>query len=227
MTETDSTHSLDRSRIGWWVFVLALTVVAGSSPYSFVGMVVPGIFGYYATRPIDRRIETVVDSGGALGPLTVLVVLVPLVAVLFYAGFRIFTQARDTLGGATAFGALEDGSGYFQRREFVVDRAALENPGPNSPQIPRGPPRRYCRRGWRGSVSPLRRAVARRSGADAVVLPAGERPRTGGRFRQLAGGRDTTAYAYAAAVDGTWSRSSSATSSSSCSWPSSRRSSTR
>jgi len=82
----------------------------GFITYSFVGMVVPGIFGYYATRPIDRRIETVVDSEGLSASLTVLVVLVPLVAVLFYAGFRIFTQARDTLGGATAFGALEDGS---------------------------------------------------------------------------------------------------------------------
>jgi predicted PurR-regulated permease PerM len=200
MTETDSTHSLDRSRIGWWVFVLALTVVAGFITYSFVGMVVLGIFGYYATRPIDRRIETVVDSEGLSASLTVLVVLVPLVAVLFYAGFRIFTQARDTLGGATAFGALEDGLGILPEEGSSSLTALLENPG-QLPADPQGTTQTILQTGMEAASALFGGLllVGLALTLSYFLLENDHELEDG--FRQLAGGRDTTAYAYAAAVD--------------------------
>lgn len=53
-------------------------------------MIVLGVFGYYATRPINRRVETVVDFEGLAARVTVPLVLVPLVALLFHAGFQLF-----------------------------------------------------------------------------------------------------------------------------------------
>jgi predicted PurR-regulated permease PerM len=64
--------STDRSRLGWWVFVLALAVIAGFVAYSFVGMAVLGVFGYYATRPIYRRLERRIEADGIAAGATVL-----------------------------------------------------------------------------------------------------------------------------------------------------------
>lgn len=66
-------------------------------------MIVLGVFGYYATRPINRRVETVVDFEGLAARVTVPLVLVPLVALLFHAGFQLFAQVRDAVGGFTEF----------------------------------------------------------------------------------------------------------------------------
>jgi hypothetical protein len=46
----------NRSRIGWWVFVVLLIIAAAFLVYSFIGMVALNVFGYYATRPICRRL---------------------------------------------------------------------------------------------------------------------------------------------------------------------------
>ena len=45
-------------RIGWWIFILLLAGAAAFIAYSLIGMVVLGVFGYYATRPIYRRLDT-------------------------------------------------------------------------------------------------------------------------------------------------------------------------
>jgi len=36
----------------WWLYIAVLGGVALFVAYSFVGMLVLGLFGYYATRPI-------------------------------------------------------------------------------------------------------------------------------------------------------------------------------
>jgi len=190
----------DRARIGWWLFVLALTAVAGFIAYSFVGMIVLGVFGYYATRPIDRRMESVVDSEGLAASLTVLVVLVPLVAVLFYAGARIFTQAREALGGATAFGALEDGLGILPAEGSSSLTALLENPG----QIladPQGTTQTILQTGVEAASSLFGGLllVGLALTLSYFLLENDHELEDG--FRQLVGGRDATAYAYASAVD--------------------------
>lgn len=96
----------DRTRIGWWAFVLALAVIAGFVAYSFVGMAVLGVFGYYATRPICRRLADRIDSDGIAAGITVLLVVVPILLLVAYAGFNVFQQVQGAVGasGSGAFG---------------------------------------------------------------------------------------------------------------------------
>lgn len=193
-------ESLDRARIGWWLFVLALAVVAGFIAYSFVGMIVLGVFGYYATRPINRRVEAVVDSEGLAAWITVMIVLAPLVAILFYAGFRLFSQIREVLGGSAGLLSLEDGLRILPVAEGSSLIAVLENPS----QLLTNPEETV--------QTVLQTGMEAASAIFGALLLVGlaltlsyfllenDHELEDG-LRQLFGGRDTTAYAYAAAVD--------------------------
>ena len=46
----------DRSRLAWWVIVFALAAVLAYVLYAFLGIFLLGLFVYYATRPIYRRV---------------------------------------------------------------------------------------------------------------------------------------------------------------------------
>jgi len=48
---------VDRPRIGWWLFGVGLAVAMVFVLHAFIGTVVFGVFIYYATRPIYRRLE--------------------------------------------------------------------------------------------------------------------------------------------------------------------------
>ena len=148
----------DRSRLGWWAFVFALAVVAGFVAYSFVGMAVLGVFGYYATRPIYRRLERRIEADGIAAGATVLLIVVPLLALLFYAGFNVVQQVQQAIGtvlalGTRALGAVAGGI-VLIGLALAFSYSLLENDD-----------------------------------------------RLGGGLEALFGGRDTVAYAYAAAVD--------------------------
>ena len=48
--------SFDRERIAWWLVAVALLVAVGYVVVSFLGTFLLGLFVYYATRPIYRRL---------------------------------------------------------------------------------------------------------------------------------------------------------------------------
>jgi predicted PurR-regulated permease PerM len=93
------TPEIERNRVGWWAFVLLLLGAAAFIAHSFVGILVLGTFGYYATRPISNRIEGLVDSKRISATITALVVLTPVLLLLAYAGLRIFTQVQQAFEG--------------------------------------------------------------------------------------------------------------------------------
>jgi predicted PurR-regulated permease PerM len=190
----------DRARIGWWLFVLLLGAVATYIAYSFVGMIALGVFGYYATRPINRRVERVVDSEGAAAWMTVLLVLLPLVGILFYAGSRLFTQVRAALGESGDFLAVGDGLGVLPAGVGSELNALLSQPRQLLTD-----PEAVAQTALEIGVG----AAAALFGALLLVglaltlsyfLLENDHELEDG-LRQLFGGRDTTAYAYAAAVD--------------------------
>jgi predicted PurR-regulated permease PerM len=53
---------IDRDRLGWWAIALALAVLVGYLLTSFIGTFVFGIFVYYATRPIHKRLRRVIQN---------------------------------------------------------------------------------------------------------------------------------------------------------------------
>jgi len=191
----------DRSRLGWWAFVFALAVVAGFVAYSFVGMAVLGVFGYYATRPIYRRLERHIDADGIAAGATVLLIVVPLLALLFYAGFNVVQQVQQAIGagGSGAAGSVVDPSMLPSEQADTV-RTLLRNPR----QLVSQPQQAI------GTVLSLGTRVLGAVAGGIVLIELAlafsyflleNDDRLGGGLEALFGGRDTVAYAYAAAVD--------------------------
>ncbi len=197
MSEASPDGLRNRARLGWWLFVIGLVAVAAGIAYAFAGILVLGVFGYYATRPIHDRLTDVVDSDGIAAWLTVLLVLIPLLLVLGYAGFRLVQQAQQALGGPgfPYQGLFEELS--RQQRETI--RSLLENP---SRFVTR--PRRLFRaltaaRSVTATIVAVQLVLALAITLTAFLLSNDDTLSRG--FRELVGGRDTTAYAYATAVD--------------------------
>jgi predicted PurR-regulated permease PerM len=191
----------DRTRIGWWAFVLGLAAIAGFVAYSFIGMVVLGVFGYYATRPICRRLARRIDSDAIAAGATVLLIVVPILLLIAYAGFNVFQQLQGAVGasGGGAVGGLIDLS-VLPAEQAETARTLLQNPTQVVSQ-----PEQVA-----GTVASV--------GAQAFSAIAGglvliglaltlsffllqNDDRLGGGLEALFGGRDTVAYAYAAALD--------------------------
>ena len=72
-------------RLAWAAAGLAVAAVVAYVLYAFVGAVVVGIFLYYATRPVERWIETDLGYARAAAAVSLLTVGLPLLLILTYA----------------------------------------------------------------------------------------------------------------------------------------------
>ena len=191
----------DRARIAWWVFILGLTATGAFIAYSFIGLLVVGVFGYYATRPIYRQVEEVIDSDGIAAGVTVALIVVPILLISVYAGFQIVHQIQQVLGG----GAIEAVRSYFGLQSLPSGGLQSLTSALNRPQQFLSQPQQtlqtILRVGGRaigalvGGVLFLGLAVT----LSYFLLKTDDTLAEG--LQDLFGGRDTTAYAYASAVD--------------------------
>ena len=191
-----------RSRTAWWAFVLFLGAVVAYVVGSFMGLVVLGVFGYYATRPICVRLRSVTGSRRLAATLTALSVIVPILLLFAVAGLRLFQAVSEQFGGGNVVGTLiarvtgVDALSADQREQLV---SLLSNP---TSVLDAG-----------GSVwANLGTAVTALQGVIgglfllglattlAYFLLANDDDVSEGLV-ELIGGRDSTAYAYAIAVD--------------------------
>lgn len=191
-----------RSRVAWWLYVFVLVGVALFIAHSFVGLLVLGVFGYYATRPICDHLSSVVDSERLAAILTVLAVLVPVFGVVLYAGFEILRQLQRRFDEGlvsmltSRLTNLEAIPGTEETSLSVI----LRNP-PSLAQLPPrsfGPGLEQAAHVLDAVFGTLLLLVL------ALVLTYAlleyDGPIADG-FAELVGGRDTTVYAYALAVD--------------------------
>lgn len=194
---------LDRPRLGWWLYVLVLAGAVVFLAHSFIDILVLGVFGYYATRPICNRLNRVIESKRLAALLTVSVVLLPVFVSLFYAGLQIVQQLAGILGGS---GAISTVTGRLAGTELIpVDERVRLLSVLNSPLS--------VGRNLEGSlVSSLGIGVKALTAVFSTLLLLTlsvtlsyallERDdRLADGLVELFGGRDTTAYAYALAVD--------------------------
>jgi predicted PurR-regulated permease PerM len=184
------------------LYILALAGAALFLTYSFIDILVLGVFGYYATRPICDRFSRVVDSDRIAAVLTISVVLLPALLLVIYAGVQLFQQVQHLIGGSSASMLLSRAFGLdsLSAAERTQLLSTLENPFSGSSTL-------------QGSLeSVLRKALqAVQIVFGGVVLLALsvtlsyallERDEALSKtFVALVGDRDTTAYAYALAVD--------------------------
>lgn len=103
-----------RSHVGWWALGFLLLGFAAFVAYSFVGTLVLGVFLYYATRPIHRRIQRRIGPPSLAAAVSLFALALPALALVAYAllvaireAYRVsrVTQFNpaDFLGVNTAF----------------------------------------------------------------------------------------------------------------------------
>ncbi|MFC4358538.1 AI-2E family transporter [Halobium salinum] len=101
---TEGPWGLSRERLAWWVVVFALAGVLAFVAWRIVGTVVMGLFVYYGARPMFRRLHERVDSRGLAAAATLLLIVVPTIALLSYAGLMAWSEFTRVAGdGATQF----------------------------------------------------------------------------------------------------------------------------
>ena len=189
-----------RARIGWWSFVLLLTLVAAYVAYSFVGMLVLGVFGYYATRPIYRRLSGITNSDGVSAGLTLLVVFLPTVVLTLYAGFQLVSRAQSVFGNTTDsalvtqyLGALPKGQQRTVLEALHHPRHLLSNPQTTVTTV------LHAGVKVTSAVVGAGMLIALAVTLSYFLLNRDNQLAAG--LIQLFGGKDTTAYGYAVAVD--------------------------
>jgi predicted PurR-regulated permease PerM len=77
---------MDRSRLAWWGLGLVLGGALLFVVHSFVGTFVFGLFLYYATRPIYRRIRTRIRPPSLAAAVALFVLALPALALVAYTG---------------------------------------------------------------------------------------------------------------------------------------------
>ncbi|GAA0254133.1 AI-2E family transporter [Haladaptatus pallidirubidus] len=189
-----------RARTGWWLFIFLLALVAGFIAYSFVGMLVLGVFGYYATRPIYRKLSVITDSDGVIAGLTLLVVFLPIFTVTLYAGFKIVTWVQQLFGTTSNSTLLVKYLGALSNEQRQAVISAIQNPN----QFVTKPQQTLqtvfdaglmVTSGVIGAIMLIALAVT----LSYFLLKNDDQLSAG--ICQLFGGSETTAYAYAVAVD--------------------------
>ncbi|WP_227354232.1 AI-2E family transporter [Haladaptatus salinisoli] len=103
----------DRSQVGWWVLATALFVALLFVAYSFIGTLVLGLFLYYGTRPLYRRVTARVESDNLAAMGTLLLVALPALLLISYSvvvGIRELSAFTGT-GIETYYARLVPGSG--------------------------------------------------------------------------------------------------------------------
>ena len=79
-----SAWEMDRDRFGWWAVGAAFAMLVGWVVYSFIGTFVFGVFIYYATRPIYRRLKRFVKPPSVAVAVSLILITLPAVLLLAY-----------------------------------------------------------------------------------------------------------------------------------------------
>ncbi|WP_435066531.1 AI-2E family transporter [Haloplanus sp. C73] len=76
---------LSRFRLGWWSLGLALGAALVFVVHTFIGTFVFGVFIYYATRPIYRRVERRIRPPSLAAAVSLFALALPALALVAYA----------------------------------------------------------------------------------------------------------------------------------------------
>ena len=201
--DSESPRPTDRVRVGWWLFVALLAGVAAYIANAFVGLLVTGLFGYCATRPINERFDEVLDSDAIAAAATVLVVILPIVVLTLYAVVRLALAVEGVVDEAVdpvAFATQYFGLGDLPTDERAALMQVVQNPD-EFVENPRETARTLITRGARAVSVVASTLLFLALSASLSFFLLRNDDDLSASLRQLFGGRDTTAYAYATAVD--------------------------
>ena len=87
--------------MGWWVIAFVLGAGVAYLLYSFIGTFVFGIFIYYATRPVYRRLENRIRPPSLAAAIAIVALALPAILLLAYTlavGLQELTRFVETRG---------------------------------------------------------------------------------------------------------------------------------
>ena len=127
---------VERSEAAWWLLALTLGAVLFWVFYSFIGTFVFGVFIYYATRPIYRRMRRRgVRPASLAATVAIFTLALPFLLLLAYAvaiGLQELNVFLTTLEEQQANGDTDGGSGVDQISEILEPyfdiASAVNNP---------------------------------------------------------------------------------------------------
>jgi predicted PurR-regulated permease PerM len=122
-----SLTDVDRSRAAWWGLGSLLFGTLAFVVYSFVGTLVFGVFIYYATRPVYRRIRRRIASPNLAAGVSIFALVLPALALVGYA-LLVVSQELLRLGTSTAFDPTDYGLTEDQIAEIQSLLDAVANP---------------------------------------------------------------------------------------------------
>ncbi|WP_049901916.1 AI-2E family transporter [Halococcus agarilyticus] len=188
---------IDRRRVAWWLVAAGVVAIVGLFFLSFVGTFVFGLFVYYGARPVNRRIQSRVDSRVIAATVTLLFIVLPTLALLGYTGVVAFREFTTFAGP----GAVDTVLNRLPGNQQSIAGALR-----NLPQLARR----------LGQVSGVQQGLTTALGTLGAISNgllhltlaltfAFFLYRDGNRleswYRAEVGGRDTAAYSYLAGVD--------------------------
>ena len=195
-------NELSRDRIGWWLFVAILAVAVAFIAHAFVGILVLGVFGYYAIRPISDHISEHVGTERRAAMLTIATVLVPVLLLLVYASANLLRLLQERLGQdmVKMLTSRLQALSAFSGSKLSNPMALLRNP-PSTQQL--------SQLSVGGVLDQVMQALGAVFGGLLLVSLAIALTYTLLEFDErisdtvatLVGGEDTTAYAFAKTVD--------------------------
>jgi predicted PurR-regulated permease PerM len=96
----------DRSRLAWWGVGALLAAVLAYVVHAFIGTFVFGVFLYYATRPVYRRLKRRVKPPSLAAAVSLLVLALPAILLLTYT-VAIAIQEYNRLPSDYQFATIE------------------------------------------------------------------------------------------------------------------------
>lgn len=183
---------IERARVGWWLVALALFAILALFVRRFVGMFVLGLFIYYGTRPLHRRLLDRYSRGTA-AITTLLAIVVPVLALFGYAVFVAFGQLTTLLGQAATrrlpAGIPSLATLAQDPRAFASRIGTVDNLGQGF----------SAAMGAFGAVSEVLLTISLALGVVFFLLRDGDRLEQW--FRSQVAGEESVAYAFLTAVD--------------------------
>ncbi|MFB6137092.1 MAG: AI-2E family transporter [Halobacteriaceae archaeon] len=100
-------YEMSRARAAWWAAGTALLLALAHVVYSFVGTFVFGVFIYYATRPVHRRLDRHVRYRSLSAALSLFLLALPALLLVAYT-LAIGLQEFEKVATQVDVGRLED-----------------------------------------------------------------------------------------------------------------------
>jgi len=98
MATVSDTGISSRSRTAMWVLALALGGVLAYVMYSYLGAFVLGLFVYYITRPVHRRLSDRVPTSSLAAIVSLLTIALPIILIIAYTVAVGISQLSGLIG---------------------------------------------------------------------------------------------------------------------------------